>query len=197
MPAAPAADDRTTRSRKRPPTSGPAAGPPARRRKAEVGQRAEWPAQSCWSGTAKGSGKKGKVKARDLSGWAKTRHVAKKTLKWGAIVGFAGLVMASIAVYVTYRMIDIPNPNTDFQAQTTTVYYADGKHVLGQFALQNRESIALGEMPKSMQDAAMSAEDRSFETNKGVDPKGSRAPPGATCTPTAAPRARRRSPSST
>ena len=119
-----------------------------------------------------GSGKKGKVKARDLSGWAKTRHVAKKTFKWGAIVGFSGLVLASIAVYVTYRMIDIPNPNTDFQAQTTTVYYADGKHVLGRFALQNRESIPLSEMPKSMQDAAMSAEDRSFETNSGVDPKG-------------------------
>ena len=44
--------------------------------------------------------------------------------------------------------------------------------MLGKFSLQNRQSIPLSEMPKSLQYAAMSAEDRSFETNKGVDPKG-------------------------
>jgi membrane peptidoglycan carboxypeptidase len=166
-------------SDKQPPASGPG------RRAAPPGARKATPNSGNGKPTAKkagvtrgpdgklvGSGKKGKVKMRDLSGWPKVRHVAKKTFKWGAIVGFSGLVLASIAVYVTYRMIDIPNPNTDFQAQTTTVYYADGNHVLGRFALQNRESIPLSEMPKSMQDAAMSAEDRSFETNSGVDPKG-------------------------
>ena len=109
---------------------------------------------------------------RDLSGWAKTRHAAKKTAKWGAILGFVGLIGLAIAVYITYKMIDIPDPNKDFQAQTTTVYFSDGKHVLGQFALQNRESIPLEKMPNSIQDAVISAEDRSFETNLGLDPKG-------------------------
>ena len=118
-----------------------------------------------------GSGRGGKVRARDLRGGAKARHIAKKTAKWAAILGFSGFLLAAIAVYVTYKMVDIPNPNTDFQAQTTTVYYSDGKHVLGQFALQNRESIPLAQMPKSLRDAALSAEDRSFETNKGLDPK--------------------------
>ncbi|MBA2772783.1 MAG: transglycosylase domain-containing protein, partial [Nocardioidaceae bacterium] len=69
-------------------------------------------------------------------------------------------------------MVDIPDPNKDFQAQTTTVYFSDGKHVLGQFALQNRQSIPLEQMPQSIQDAVISAEDRSFETNQGLDPKG-------------------------
>ena len=119
-----------------------------------------------------GSGKNGKVKMRDLQGWAKARHAGKKTLKWGAILGFSGLALAAIAIYVTYKMIDIPNPNTDFQAETTTVYYSDGKHVIGHFALQNRDSIPLSEMPASLQYAAMSAEDRSFETNSGLDPRG-------------------------
>ena len=69
-------------------------------------------------------------------------------------------------------MIDIPDPNSDFEAQTTTVYYSDGKHVLGRFALQNRQSIPLSEMPQSIQDAVISAEDRSFYTNSGLDYKG-------------------------
>ncbi|MEJ7743471.1 MAG: transglycosylase domain-containing protein [Nocardioidaceae bacterium] len=124
------------------------------------------------AGRPTGSGKGGKVKARDLKGWAKTRHVSKKTAKWGAIVGFTGAVMGAIAVYVTYKMIDIPDPNEDFQAQTTTVYFSDGRHVIGQFALQNRESIPIEDMPDSIQNAVISAEDRSFETNAGLDPKG-------------------------
>ncbi|HEY7043931.1 MAG TPA: transglycosylase domain-containing protein, partial [Nocardioidaceae bacterium] len=155
--------------------------PPARRPGARKATDPAGPSRASGSATGDGrgtgtkpvgSGKNGRVRMRDLSGWPKVRHIAKKTAKWGAIVGFAGLVTVAIAVYVTYRMIDIPNPNTDFQAQTTTVYYSDGRHVLGQFALQNRESIPLSQMPKSLQYAAMSAEDRSFETNKGLDPKG-------------------------
>ncbi len=118
------------------------------------------------------SGKNGKTKMRDLAGWAKTRHVAKKTLKWGVILGLVGAVAASVAIYVTYRSIDLPDPNTDFQAEKTTVYYSDGKHVLGEFALQNRDSILLDEVPEHMQDAVISAEDQSFETNAGLDPKG-------------------------
>jgi membrane peptidoglycan carboxypeptidase len=156
-------------SDKQPPSTGPG------RRAARPGARKAKPAAAAsgarGSGAA-GSGKNGRIRARDLSGWPKARHIAKKTAKWGSVVGFSCLVLAAIAVYITYKMIDIPNPNTDFQAQTTTVYYSDGKHVLGTFALQNRDSIPLSEMPKSLQDAAMSAEDRSFETNKGLDPKG-------------------------
>ncbi|MEP6667079.1 MAG: transglycosylase domain-containing protein, partial [Nocardioidaceae bacterium] len=162
-----------------PPSSGPgrrAARPGARTAGTPQGASGATPKKTAASGASAGkpvgSGKNGKVKMRDLTGWAKTRHVAKKTAKWGAILGFSGALVVAIAVYVTYRMIDIPNPNTDFQAQTTTVYYSDGKHVLGQFALQNRESIPLRQMPKSIKDAAISAEDRSFETNKGLDPKG-------------------------
>ncbi|MBA2445714.1 MAG: penicillin-binding protein, partial [Nocardioidaceae bacterium] len=119
-----------------------------------------------------GSGKGGQTKLRDLSGWAKARHAAKKTFKWGAILGLVGAVAAAIAIYVTYQSIDLPDPNKDFQAEKTTVYYSDGKTVLGEFALQNRDSIPLEDVPPYMRDAVISAEDRSFETNQGLDPKG-------------------------
>jgi membrane peptidoglycan carboxypeptidase len=120
-----------------------------------------------------GSGRKGKVRLRDLSARGdRVKHVAKKTLKWGSITFLVLILLSAAGVYAVYRSIDIPDPNEDFEAQTSTVYYSDGKHVLGQFALQNRESIPLSEMPQSIQNAVISAEDRSFETNSGIDFKG-------------------------
>jgi membrane peptidoglycan carboxypeptidase len=107
-----------------------------------------------------------------MSGWPKAQFVALKTLKWGSIVGLVMMLIGTVTVYAIYKSIDIPDPNKDFEAQTTTVYYSDGKHELGTFALQNRQSIPLSEMPKSIQDAVISAEDRSFETNSGIDIKG-------------------------
>jgi membrane peptidoglycan carboxypeptidase len=119
-----------------------------------------------------GSGKGGKRKVRDMSGWPKARMVGLQTLKWGSIVGLVMVLLGTVTVFAIYKSIDIPDPNTDFEAQTTTVYYSDGKHVLGQFALQNRESIPLSQMPQSIQDAVISAEDRSFYSNSGIDIKG-------------------------
>jgi hypothetical protein len=44
-----------------------------------------------------GSGRKGKVKMRDLHGKAKAKHALKKTAKWGAIVGVVMAVLAAAA----------------------------------------------------------------------------------------------------
>jgi membrane peptidoglycan carboxypeptidase len=93
-------------------------------------------------------------------------------VKWLLALAFLGALALVIAIYITYRMIDIPNPNAAFQAQTTTVYYADGHHVLGQFALQNRQSIPLKQVPHYVRNAVISAENRSFRTDSGIDPKG-------------------------
>ena len=46
-----------------------------------------------------------------------------------------------------YATTDIPDPNKDFQAQTTFVYYADGKTEIGRFASQNRRAIPLSDVP--------------------------------------------------
>ncbi|MGH3472714.1 MAG: transglycosylase domain-containing protein [Nocardioidaceae bacterium] len=119
-----------------------------------------------------GSGKRGKVKMRDLTGWPKARHAARKTLKWGAIFTAFCVVAGVVAIYITYQTITIPDPNKDFQANTSTVYYSDGKHVLGRFEVQNRYSLPLLQIPKSMQQAVIAAEDRTFYSNNGIDPKG-------------------------
>ena len=95
-----------------------------------------------------------------------------KAVKVLAIAGVVGALVLVGTFYVAYRATDIPNPNSAYQAQTTNVYYAGGKAKIGRFATQNRESIPLAAVPKVMQDAVVAAEDRSFWTNNGIDPKG-------------------------
>jgi membrane peptidoglycan carboxypeptidase len=96
----------------------------------------------------------------------------KRFLKWGGISGLVLVLLGATAFAILYKAIDIPNPNSDFQTETTFVYYNDGKTELGRFATQNRNSIPFEEMPENLRNAVIAAEDRSFETNRGIDPKG-------------------------
>jgi membrane peptidoglycan carboxypeptidase len=93
-------------------------------------------------------------------------------LKWGLVAAFGLLVVVVIALFVAYQKTSIPNPNKAFQTQTTNIYYAGGKSKIGQFAVQNRESIPYDTMPKCMKQGVVDAENRSFWTDKGIDPKG-------------------------
>lgn len=121
------------------------------------------------TGHAKGRGPTSRKQPKPkLTGKEKVRKAAKYTLIAGAV---ASLLLVAI-FYVAYRSTDIPSANSAFQAQTTNVYYAGGKTKIGRFATQNRESIPLADVPKVMQDAVVAAEDRTFWTNKGIDPKG-------------------------
>ncbi len=95
-----------------------------------------------------------------------------KTLLWLTVLGLVGAIFAVAAFVYVYRQTEIPKPNEAFLAQTTQVYYADGETAVGSFATQDRDSISLKKMPQSLQDAVISAEDRTFWTNKGIDPKG-------------------------
>jgi membrane peptidoglycan carboxypeptidase len=116
---------------------------------------------------ADGPAKKRKPKP---PGTAKRRVL--KTLKWLLIVGLVGsLVLVGVFVYL-YKTTTIPDPNKDFETESSFVYYADGKTQIGQYATQNRQIIPLSEMPSNLKDAVVAAEDRTFYTNHGIDPKG-------------------------
>jgi len=87
--------------------------------------------------------------------------------------GFAGFCLLVIVFGVVYARTQIPKPNQLAQAQTTVVYYSDGKTELGRFYDDvNRTSVPLSSVPLVVQHEVVSAEDRSFYTNKGIDPKG-------------------------
>ncbi|MGY2876915.1 membrane peptidoglycan carboxypeptidase [Marmoricola sp. URHA0025 HA25] len=124
---------------------------------------------------AAGGRSSGRPKSRRATGPKKQltpRERIRKALKYALIAGLVGALVLVAMFYIAYRATDIPSENAAFQAQTTKVYYAGGKGEIGRFATQNRESIPLADVPKTMQDAVVAAEDRTFWTNKGIDPKG-------------------------
>lgn len=100
----------------------------------------------------------------------------KQRLKRVALWGMVGCVVLGLlgvgGLYIAYRSVDIPDPNAEFLTETTQVYYADGKSGLGQFAVQKRDSIDYDEMPQTIKDAVVAAENQSFWTDSGIDPKG-------------------------
>lgn len=119
------------------------------------------------AGTAQTSSPSKKAK-RPLTRKQKVRKAA----KWFVITCLVFMLIAIGGFVYAYQSTDIPNPNEAFETQTSYVYYADGKSVIGTFATQNRESIPLTEMPQTLQDAVVAAENQSFWTDKGIDPKG-------------------------
>ena len=100
------------------------------------------------------------------------KQKVQRAIKWCLLVGLAGIVVVAGIAVIAYNRTDIPDPNKDFQTQTSYIYYADGKNELGQFAEQNRDSISYDQMPETIKAAVVAAEDRTFWTNHGIDPKG-------------------------
>ncbi|HET7385132.1 MAG TPA: transglycosylase domain-containing protein [Nocardioidaceae bacterium] len=133
--------------------------PPGRRRSQPGARKRTTGKQGTGANRAKG-------KKKPRSSWPR------RIVKWGLLSILALFIIGCAAFAYGYTTTSIPNPNKDFQAQTTLIYYKDGHHVLGKLATQNRTSIPLSEVPKSVQDAVIAAEDRTFYTNKGIDPKG-------------------------
>jgi membrane peptidoglycan carboxypeptidase len=83
------------------------------------------------------------------------------------------LVLVAVGAFIyIYKTTTIPDASKELQAQTTYVYYGDGKSELGSFQTQNRTSIAYGQMPQDIKDAVVAAEDHTFWTNNGIDIKG-------------------------
>ena len=93
---------------------------------------------------------------------------------WRQVLGLLTLgVAAGIATFIAlYLMIDVPQPNELATAQTTVVYYDDGKSVIGRFAEVNREIVSLDDIPDEVELAVLAAEDRSFYENEGISPAG-------------------------
>ena len=116
--------------------------------------------------TAASSGKKAPRQPRTWKGrllWL---------LKWGAVVGVVMALLAGGAFFYLYKTIDIPDPNADFEKQTSRIYFADCKTELGSFAVQDRTSISYDEMPDTIKDAVVAAENQTFWTDSGIDFKG-------------------------
>ena len=86
-----------------------------------------------------------------------------------AVAGFVAMVLL---VGVAYAVTPIPSPNELISAQTTIVYFDNGKAEIGRFGEQNRIIVPLEQVPEHVQKAVLAAEDRSFYENRGISPTG-------------------------
>jgi membrane peptidoglycan carboxypeptidase len=101
--------------------------------------------------------------------WQRRLLTTLKVVMIGAlVVALLGIGVVAIA----YQRTNLPDPNAAFLTNKSNVYYNDGTTVLGSFADQNRTSIAYSDMPASIKDAVVAAENRTFWTDKGISPTG-------------------------
>src|SRR5690349_11419590 len=98
--------------------------------------------------------------------------VSQQLARWVAAITAVGIVAGAVLFFALYWLIQIPDPNADFETQRTNVYYADGHRKIGSFAMQDRESVPLDQISEPMQAAVIAAEDRSFYRNRGIDLRG-------------------------
>lgn len=93
---------------------------------------------------------------------------------WRFLLGsFLLVVSCAVGAFAwAYSTVEVPEPSQFAQAQTTTVYYSDGATVMGEFAEVDRTIIDTTKLPKYVGDAVVASEDRTFYTNRGIDPKG-------------------------
>jgi membrane peptidoglycan carboxypeptidase len=92
-----------------------------------------------------------------------------RQMLWGLLAG----VLAGIGLVAAgYALTSIPDPNSFSTAQATEVLFANG-HVMGRLGdSPNRTDVPLSQVPKPVQYAVLSAEDRTFETEPGISPTG-------------------------
>lgn len=84
-------------------------------------------------------------------------------------LGFVGLVAAFVLAVVFTK---VPEPNELARAQTTIVYWSDGKTELGRIGDANRINVPFSDVPVDVQRAVLAAEDRDFYDHGGISPSG-------------------------
>ena len=95
--------------------------------------------------------------------------------KAGAITGALVLIfilgMFSIYEYLS-STTTIPAALASANYQNTTVYYADGKTPIGTIGTTNRQDLSYSQIPMTLQQAVVAAEDKNFWTEGGISPTG-------------------------
>jgi membrane peptidoglycan carboxypeptidase len=85
----------------------------------------------------------------------------------------AGFVLSMFGVYeYLSSTATIPEALASANYQNTIVYYSDGKTILGTIGTTNRQDLTYPEIPKSLQNAVVAAEDKNFWTEGGISPVG-------------------------
>jgi len=90
----------------------------------------------------------------------------------GVAVGacLAALIPGTVEIATAHHYTSEQVGDLKALAQPSTIYWSDGLTEMGTFGLQARDPIrSVGEVPKSVINAVIATEDRSFWTNDGID----------------------------
>ncbi|MBY8842336.1 transglycosylase domain-containing protein [Streptomyces sp. SP2-10] len=101
-------------------------------------------------------------------GWR--RWVPSWKLVSGLFLGFVGSLV--VMVGVGYAMVSIPNENDAAKSQNNVYYWANGKQMVATGTGVNRQNVSIDQIPEAMRYAVISAENKSFYQDSGVDPMG-------------------------
>ncbi|MGW0962748.1 transglycosylase domain-containing protein [Streptomyces gelaticus] len=73
---------------------------------------------------------------------------------------------------IAYAMVEKPKVNEAAEAQNNVYLWDDGKQMVATGGAVNRQIIGFEQIPEAMRNAVISAENKSFETDRGIDPMG-------------------------
>ncbi|MFD9338720.1 transglycosylase domain-containing protein [Streptomyces sp. NPDC060028] len=109
--------------------------------------------------------KKAKKAERERTGWRRALPT------WRMVLG--GLLLLALllggALVAGYLLVDIPPANAAATAQSNLYLYADGTQ-LARDGEVNRVNVPLSQIPRSVQETVLAAEDRDFYSERAVDP---------------------------
>ncbi|MFB7506348.1 transglycosylase domain-containing protein [Streptomyces broussonetiae] len=88
----------------------------------------------------------------------------------GMFIGFVGSLVALVGV--GYAMVSVPDENAAAKSQNNVYYWADGTQMVATGTGVNRQNVSIDQIPSAMQWAVISAENKSFYQDSGVDPQG-------------------------
>ncbi|MEV6972417.1 transglycosylase domain-containing protein [Kitasatospora sp. NPDC093806] len=90
---------------------------------------------------------------------------------WRVTLGFltAVLLLAVGAFAVLYVIVPLPDPNAHAVAQSNIYLYADGTTEIARTGAVNRTEVTIDKIPVTTRQAVVSAEDRTFYQNGGID----------------------------
>jgi membrane peptidoglycan carboxypeptidase len=101
-------------------------------------------------------------------GWR--RWMPSWKLVTGSFIGFVGSLVAVAGI--GYAMVSVPNLAETATAQNNVYYWSDGSVMVATGGEMNRQTINYADIPKEMRYAVISQENKTFETDSGIDPNG-------------------------
>ena len=117
-----------------------------------------------------GDGPGGRPPRRKGSWW---RHWSwKKAL--GVVAAFIGglIILGAGGVAYAYSKTTIPSIQSAVFQQKSSVYFSDGKTLVGQFGSTNRLILNYNQIPPNLRNAVVAAEDKNFWHEGGISPSG-------------------------